>query len=366
LDILHITGRGTEIYRHGGIIMDETVRIIDNQNLVERNRVVSFLEESSGLGFDDDTEKTLVLERDGSIVATASFSGNVMKQIAIDEKFRGAGLAAPLLGETVREMLSRGHSHIFVFTKPANKEIFKGLGFRKVGGTFTDAALLEWGAEGIEKYKKELAVSRVDEAVSASAVVVNCNPFTKGHRYLIECAIRESEVVYVFVVETEKSLFRFDERIKMVSEGVKDLENVVVLPGGPYIISPVAFPSYFTHAEDLLRVQTELDAEIFAEHIASTLMIEKRWVGREPYCNVTEAYNNSLARILELYEIKLNIADRMEEGGKIVSASAVREALRTGDMETVRSMVPQTTLDYITSERAKCTIEKIRQTLSRH
>ncbi|HKL10640.1 MAG TPA: [citrate (pro-3S)-lyase] ligase [Clostridia bacterium] len=346
--------------------MNNKVRLMDIKNEAEKKRVISFLDESFGLGYDEDTEQTLVVERGDSIVATASFSGNVIKQIAIDEKFRGEGLTAPLLGETVREMLSRGRSHIFVFTKPANIEIFKGLGFRKVGGTLTDAALLEWGSEGIDKYKKELAISRFGEEGSASAVVVNCNPFTKGHRHLIECASSESEAVYVFVVETEKSLFQFDERIEMVREGVKDLVNVAVLPGGQYIISSATFPSYFTHSKDLLRVQTELDAEIFAEHIAPVLGIEKRWVGREPYCQVTETYNNALKKILGLYNIKLSVINRIKEDEKIVSASAVREALRMGDMDTVRKMVPQTTWEYISSERAKHTIEKIKKTLSRH
>ncbi|PLX32916.1 MAG: [citrate (pro-3S)-lyase] ligase [Clostridiales bacterium] len=366
LYILNIIGKGTEIYRHGGIIVDEKVRIVDIQNDIERNRVVSFLYESFGLGFDEDTEKTLVLERNGSIIATASFSGNVLKQIAIDERFRGEGLMAPLLGAAMHEMISMGHSHVFVFTKPANIETFRGLGFRKVAGSFTEAALLEWGSYGIDSYKEELAGFRRNENGRASAIVVNCNPFTKGHRYLIECASSESESVYVFVVETEKSLFKFSERIEMVREGVGDLGNVVVLPGGNYIISSAAFPSYFTHLNDLLRVQAELDAEIFAEHIASTLGIERRWVGREPYCKVTGTYNDALEKILDLYDIRLSVIDRLEKEGRIISASTVREALRTGDMETARSMVPQTTWDYISSDRAKPTIEKIRQTLSRH
>jgi len=366
LYILNIIGKGTEIYRHGGIIVDEKVRIVDIQNDIERNRVVSFLYESFGLGFDEDTEKTLVLERNGSIIATASFSGNVLKQIAIDERFRGEGLMAPLLGAAMHEMISMGHSHVFVFTKPANIETFRGLGFRKVAGSFTEAALLEWGSYGIDSYKEELAGFRRNENGRASAIVVNCNPFTKGHRYLIECASSESESVYVFVVETEKSLFKFSERIEMVREGVGDLGNVVVLPGGNYIISSAAFPSYFTHSNDLLRVQAELDAEIFAEHIASTLGIERRWVGREPYCKVTGTYNDALEKILDLYDIRLSVIDRLEKEGRIISASTVREALRTGDMEMVRSMVPQTTWDYISSDRAKPTIEKIRQTLSRH
>jgi len=338
--------------------MNNKVRLMDIKNEAEKKRVISFLDESFGLGYDEDTEQTLVVERGDSIVATASFSGNVIKQIAIDEKFRGEGLMALLLGEIVSEMLSRGHSHIFVFTKPANIEIFEGLGFRKVGGVFTDAALLEWGVQGIDKYLDEISEYKKKKAEKASAIVMNCNPFTKGHRHLIEYASRQSELVYVFVVEAEKSLFKFNDRIEMVRRGVKDLDNVVVLPGGPYIISSATFPSYFTHKKDLLRVQTELDAEIFAQHIAQKLKIVKRFVGREPFCRVTETYNNALEEILNLYDIRLLVIDRLVEDGRIISASAVREALRTGDMETVRSMVPKTTWDYISSDKGKPTIEK--------
>ncbi len=346
--------------------MSYNIRHIDSCDEDERKRVISFLEESFGLGFDKDTEHTLVMERGEMIVATASFSGNVVKQVAVSDEIRGEGYMVKLLDELIREMVLRGHLHIFVFTKPGNIEIFTGMGFRKVGGIYAEAVLLEWGAGGVGKYKSKLAESRKSGAENVSAIVMNCNPFTKGHRYLIECASHESEAVYVFVLEADKSIFSFTDRISMVRDGVKDLSNVMVMPSGPYIISPATFPSYFTHEKDLLRVQTELDAEIFAVHIAPALSIGKRWVGREPHCQVTETYNKALGNILGMYNIELSVLERLQIGGKIVSASGVREALRTGDMETARSMVPQTTWNYVSSERGKAVIEKIRRIPSRH
>lgn len=351
----------------GVVVMAEPyIRRVDLQNEAERARVASFLKDGFDLGFDEDTEATLVLEKGGELLATASFAGSVIKQVAIDESLRGQGWASPLLEKLIQEMVARRRLHLFVFTKPGMTDIFTSMGFKKVAGLFTEAVLLEWGAGGIERYKKELGAYRTGGAGNVSALVVNCNPFTKGHRHLVETASRESDGVYVFVVETDKSLFPFEKRFELVKKGTQDLKNVTVLPGGPYIISPATFPAYFTREEDLARVQTELDAEIFAEHIAPALHIGARYVGTEPYCAVTRAYNEALGKILNLYHMDLRILRRFELGGRIVSASAVRQALREGDMETVKSMVPQTTWEYLASKEAEDVIEKIRRNQSRH
>lgn len=55
--------------------------------------------------------------------------------------------------------------------------------------------------------------------VKSGAIVMNCNPFTKGHRYLIEQALKTVEYLYIFVVEEDKSYFKFQDRLKMVKGG---------------------------------------------------------------------------------------------------------------------------------------------------
>ncbi len=77
------------------------------------------------------------------------------------------------------------------------------------------------------------------------AVVMNANPFTLGHRYLVEKAAKENDFVYVFVVSANTSLFSADERLQLVREGLSDLDNVVVVAGGDYMVSYATFPAYF-------------------------------------------------------------------------------------------------------------------------
>ena len=36
---------------------------------------------------------------------------------------------------------------------------------------------------------------------------MNCNPFTLGHKYIVEKAARENDNVIIFVVEEDKSSF---------------------------------------------------------------------------------------------------------------------------------------------------------------
>lgn len=94
--------------------------------------------------------------------------------------------------------------------------------------------------EYIKKYFKIC-----DRKHNKGAIVMNCNPFTKGHRYLIEYASAKVEKLILFVVQENKSLFSFAERYEMVKEGVSDLENVMVVPSGNYILSQTTFPQYF-------------------------------------------------------------------------------------------------------------------------
>ena len=74
---------------------------------------------------------------------------------------------------------------------------------------------------------------------------MNCNPFTKGHLYLIEKASAESDHLFILIVEEDKSVFPFEKRMELVKRGTEHLDNIDVIPGGSYTISSATFPSYF-------------------------------------------------------------------------------------------------------------------------
>ena len=180
-------------------------------------------------------------------------------------------------------------------------------------------------------------------------IVMNCNPFTLGHRYLIEQAAKQVERLYVMVVREDCSLFAYTERKAMVEQGVADIENVSVIDGSDYAISRATFPTYFLkRLDDAADTQMLLDLDLFRRHIAPALGATVRFVGTEPTDQLTRRSNQLMHEALkDVREI-----NRLEKDGNAVSASRVRKAMEEGDMNTIRQLVPPTTLPYIIAHLA--------------
>ena len=180
-------------------------------------------------------------------------------------------------------------------------------------------------------------------------VVMNCNPFTLGHRYLIEQAAKQVERLFVMVVREDCSLFAYAERKAMVEQGVAHLKNVTVIDGSEYAISQATFPTYFLkRLDDAADTQMLLDLDLFRRHIAPALGTTVRFVGTEPTDRLTRRYNQLMHEVLaDVREIV-----RLEKEGNAVSASRVRKAMEQGDMSTIRQLVPPTTLPYIIAHLA--------------
>lgn len=179
-------------------------------------------------------------------------------------------------------------------------------------------------------------------------IVMNCNPFTYGHRYLIEQALDIVDFLIIFVVEEDRSLFSFAERYAMIREGVRDLENVMVVPSGPFILSQTTFPEYFLKASDEdLAENVENDITLFAEKIAPHLSITYRFVGEEPEDLVTNEYNLAMKRILPKKGIQLVEIPRKKHNDSYISASAVRRCLGAYDMDGLKRLVPESTMQML-------------------
>lgn len=180
------------------------------------------------------------------------------------------------------------------------------------------------------------------------AIVVNCNPFTLGHRYLIEEAASQCDHLMVFVVEEDQSFFTFDERMALIEKGVADFENITVIPSGRFIISSLTFSDYFNKSELQERtVDTSLDIELFAREIAPCLNIKIRFAGTEPFDTITQQYNETMSRMLPQYGIKFIEIPRKELRGMPISASRVRYLLKVKNFDEIAKLVPQTTLEYL-------------------
>lgn len=262
-----------------------------------------------------------------------------------------------------------GLRSLYLFTKPEKAGQFAGLGFRTAATARPYAALLEWGEAGIRQYVKQLEERRAaaglsdDEADSrpAGCLVMNCNPFTLGHRYLIERAAAACSCVFLLVVEEDASLFSFADRLAMVEAGTADLPNVNVIPGGRYAVSSLTFPSYFTKEENLAAAHATIDAELFASQIGPALGVGIRFVGTEPFSPVTEIYNQTLKKRLPRAGICVEEIPRLTSDGTAVSATSVRrhfDGRAKGVRHTVSAdgqpvfdtlarLVPETTLAWL-------------------
>ena len=170
---------------------------------------------------------------------------------------------------------------------------------------------------------------------------MNCNPMTRGHLYLIEHARSKVDYLYIFVVQEDKSDFRFEERFAMVKQVTEQFENVIVVPSGEFVLSYATMPLYFEKEE---KKEDTLDAAhdltIFGEYVAKELGITKRFVGEELLDPVTRQYNEAMKRILPNYGIEVEEIKRLETDQGIISASAVRKWIKEDNWEAVKKFVP--------------------------
>jgi len=307
----------------------------------KRRKWIALLQKAQ-LTPDDLIDSTVLIWEGDALIATGSRWGNILKCIAVDDDHRGEDLTAAVLTWLRQDAFHSNHQHLFLYTKPKNEWMFSSLFFYPIAKT-DDVLLMENQRNGIDAFLDSLPVA---QGGPVGAAVMNCDPFTKGHRYLIETAAKECGRVYVFVLSEDRSHFPAIHRLEMVKHGTADLSNVTVLPTGPYLLSAATFPTYFLKDRDkATQVQCSLDIEVFTKYYAPKFGITRRYVGTEPLSPMTEQYNEALAAALPDKGIELRQISRLEQNGAPVSASAVRTGLQ--DMQTLEQLLPKTTLDYL-------------------
>ena len=369
----------------------------------QRQRIEAFLKRN-GLRIDDMNYYAAVLDDDGEMIAGGGLKDDVIKCVAVDDAHKGEAIANTLVSHLISHANQEGYGCIKLFTKPKNRQLFESLSFRLLAEA-PEAILMETGIGGIsntvealkkikeesEKYKeynkeckedskkckedskkcKEVGKTNLNTSTPqhlntpylnttppqhlnttpprGGVVVMNCNPFTLGHRYLIDQAAKQVERLYVMVVREDCSLFAYTERKAMVEQGVADIENVNVIDGSDYAISRATFPTYFLkRLDDAADTQMLLDLDLFRRHIAPALGATVRFVGTEPTDQLTRRYNQLMHEALK----DVRETARLEKDGYAVSASRVRKAMEEGDMNTIRQLVPPTTLPYIIAHLA--------------
>ena len=298
-------------------------------------------------------------DEDDEVIATGSCFGCTLRCFAVSSEHQGEGLLNEIISHLMEVQQARGNLHLFLYTKVGSAKFFGDLGFHEIARVDGTLVFMENRKSGFSNYLKNLEKTK-KEGVSA-ALVMNANPFTLGHQYLVETAAGKCDTLHLFVLSEDASLVPFTVRKKLVQAGVAHIPNVVLHDSGPYIISSATFPSYFLKDEAaVIDGHARLDLAVFTK-IAKALNVTHRFVGEEPTSQVTGLYNKIMAEELPKAGIQCHIIPRKEADGKAISASTVRVALQNADWDTLKTLVPQTTLDYFTRAEAAPILARIRR-----
>ena len=292
-------------------------------------------------------DHTVGIYEGDQLVATGSTAGNVIKYVGACHKNSEAGAYFnAIISALLTHLAQQQIFHVFVFTKPKYVASFEYVGFHALAQT-DSGAILETGDTSVKDYIAELPKIDHQDQARVAGIVMNANPFTRGHRYLVETAAKANDLVYVFVVNTDASLFTTAERQELVAAGTADLQNVRVVNGSDYMVSYATFPAYFLPtAAAATRFQTQLDAQLFKTQIARPLHLTTRYLGSEPFSKTTGIYNQVLQTILPP-EVTVNVIDRKAVNDRPITATAVRQAIADNVVDSVAASLPATTLDFI-------------------
>lgn len=338
----------------------------------QRRQIEMFLQ-TNGLRYDDvDYYAAIVDESSDEMIAGGGLKGSVIKCVAVADGHKGEAVANVIVSHLIAKANAEGCQCVKLYTKPDNRQLFESLSFRLIAES-PNAILMETGVGGIEKYSEELRVKseelgvkseelKNDESVVSNArkpigvIVMNANPFTLGHRFLVEQSSELVERLYVVVVREDCSMFSYNERKAMVSQGVRNIGNVVVVDGSDYAVSAATFPTYFLkQLSDATDTQIILDLDLYRHRIAPALGATIRFFGSEPTDPLTRRYNELMHQ--QLGEEHVHEIQRKQQEGSAISASRVRKAMMEGCLWDAIQLVPPTTIPYIIGHLASMALQ---------
>jgi len=302
------------------------------------------------LSIDKDVEWFVVAYFHSEIIACGGIAGNILKSIAIAPMYQGVGLSIKLMSELTNFSYELGRFKLFLFTKPQNVVLFNQSGFYPISQVDDKLVLLENSRNGLSSYCKSLNKYKIS-GEKIGCIVMNANPFTLGHQYLVEYAASQCDWLHIILVKENSSEFSYDDRLNMVKLGTVEIKNITIHKGTEYVISKATFPTYFIKSQGLINYcHAAIDLNIFKHHVASSLGITHRFVGTEPSCIVTNNYNQVMKELLpKSDEGKVEVIEipRKHLCGIPISASRVRSALHKSNFHYLEKTLPKTSLNYI-------------------
>lgn len=314
-----------------------------------RKRVEDFLTRN-GLRLDRLDYYVTIVDDEGTIQAGGGLDGGVIKCVAVDDQAREGGLSSRLISHLIATAAARGHHVPRVFTKPQNEDIFASLGFVTIARAPL-AILMEHGTHSINSLVGHLKEIHAQHPGPSALIVMNANPMTAGHAFLIDTAAASSDVahVYVMLVGDEGQLFSYDDRLAMVRQYCTQAhsDRVTVLEANPYAISSLTFPSYFLKEIDTATdTHITLDLDVLVHYLAPALEVRVRYVGSEPLDALTARYNTLMKQQLPAHGIEVREVTRMsDDTGRCINATAIRESIQhlTGLRTALQQVSPTAT-----------------------
>jgi [citrate (pro-3S)-lyase] ligase len=295
-----------------------------------------------------------------NLIATGSIFQNILKCIAVAPEYMGGKVFNVLISHLMSEVFDKGYVSCFIYTKEEAAHSFMHLGFCEIARVSGELVFLELSAKGFLSYIEDLKKTRI-EGNKVASIVMNANPFTNGHLHLIETAVKENDVLHVFILSEELSDFPSRIRLELVKKGTAHLHNIILHETGDYIISAKTFPSYFLKEKaDITYIQASLDAVIFKSYISASLGISRRYVGEEPLSQATAIYNQALKDVFN-EEIELIVIPRKEIANEVISASRVRKLFKENHMEQIKNLVPKSTFEFLLSPEGRKIQDKIQE-----
>ncbi|MDY0074823.1 MAG: adenylyltransferase/cytidyltransferase family protein [Acholeplasmataceae bacterium] len=324
-------------------------RFINAITEAEKQKTIQLLRESN-LSVDPFITETFHLYDGDDLIGTISYHDNVIKMIAIKRERQGEQLLGHLLQHVMRIFDSKGIDKYFIYTKPEHKHMFLDYPLSIIIET-KHVVLLENRLFPIKDQLLSLKLTLKPKHGVRAGIVMNCNPFTKGHLYLIETCAKMVDEVLIFLVEENRSVFSYPTRLLLLKKGIHHLKNVQILPSTPYLISHVTFPSYFIKDKsEVSEIAMETDIMIFKHYFIPLFELSYRFVGSEPLDPMTSKYNEMMKGMLgdHLKEI-----ERETCFDQVISASKVRELMREKRYKEIKPFVPKSTYKYLMSNEGK-------------
>ena len=297
-------------------------------------------------------------EETDELLACGGLGGSTIQCVAVSPAARSLNLAGKIVTLLLTRASQAGLSNVTVFTKPENKALFISMGFHLVAQA-QRAIMLEHDRRALKRYVDYL--TSLQRGGVCGAIVMNANPLTRGHLYLINRAREQVDHLFIILVaDNPHNLFSYAERHEILEKAVQTMNNVTLVEGSIYSVSAATFPSYFIKEKSAVSAtHIELDLNLFAEHLAPALKVSKRFVGSEPDDELTAAYNEGMHRLLPTQGIEVIEIPRCKQAAEdnCISASRLRKALTGGKLLQALDWAAPESVPFIWSKAATTALQ---------